>query len=143
MKPGDRVFTLSAARDEWLYHYMAAGMIGAIWYGLNPRYTKDEFLYQVDNAKPVVGFVVRTYDLLQKDYREDMAAVKEANPDLKHLVVIGEPWEGTLSWEEEVKKDRPELDEELKKRMAEVRRRRPDPHHLHLGDNRKAQGGAA
>ncbi len=64
--------------------------------------------------------MVRTYDLLQKDYREDMAAVKEANPGLKHLVVIGEPWEGTLSWEEEVKKDRPELDEELKKRMAEV-----------------------
>jgi acyl-CoA synthetase (AMP-forming)/AMP-acid ligase II len=120
VKKGDRVFTLSAARDEWLYHYMAAGMIGAIWYGLNPRYTKNEFLYQVDNAKPLVGFVVRTYDLLQKDYREDMAAVKEANPDLKHLVVIGEPWEGTLSWEEEVKKDRPELDEALKKRMAEV-----------------------
>ena len=120
VKKGDRVFTLSAARDEWLYHYMAAGMVGAIWYGLNPRYTKDEFLYQVADAGPAVGFVVRWYDFMQRDYKDDMNAVKEANPGLKHLVVIGEPWEGTLSWEEEVKKDRPELDNELKKRMAEV-----------------------
>jgi acyl-CoA synthetase (AMP-forming)/AMP-acid ligase II len=120
VKKGDRIFTLSAARDEWLYHYMAAGMVGAIWYGLNPRYTADEFLYQVKDAQPTVGFVVRWYDFIQRDYKDDMAAVKEANPGLKHLVVIGDPWEGTLSWEQEVKKDRPELDEALKKRMAEV-----------------------
>jgi acyl-CoA synthetase (AMP-forming)/AMP-acid ligase II len=120
VKKGDRIFTLSAARDEWLYHYMAAGMVGAIWYGLNPRYTKDEFLYQVGDAKPSIGFVVRWYDLLQRDYKDDMLALREAAPDLKHMVVIGEAWEGALSWDEEIKKDRPELDAELKKRMAEV-----------------------
>jgi acyl-CoA synthetase (AMP-forming)/AMP-acid ligase II len=117
---GDRIFTLSAARDEWLYHYLAAGMVGAIWYGLNPRYTKDELLYQVTDAKPALGFVVRYYDLLARDYKDDMFAAKEAIPELKRLVVIGEPWEGTLSWEDEIKKDRPELDDELQRRMAEV-----------------------
>jgi acyl-CoA synthetase (AMP-forming)/AMP-acid ligase II len=120
VKKGDRILTLSAARDEWLYHYMAAGMVGAIWYGLNPRYTKDEFLYQVSDATPTVGFVVRWYDFIQRDYKDDMIAVSEANPGLKQLVVIGEAWEGTLSWDEEIKKDRPEQDEALKKRMAEV-----------------------
>jgi acyl-CoA synthetase (AMP-forming)/AMP-acid ligase II len=99
---------------------MASGMVGAIWYGLNPRYMTSEFLYQVGDAKPKVGFVVRWYDFLQRDYKDDMIAAKEANPGLENLVVIGDPWDGTLNWDEEMKKERPELDEELERRMAEV-----------------------
>jgi acyl-CoA synthetase (AMP-forming)/AMP-acid ligase II len=120
VEKGDRIFTLSAARDEFMYHYIAAGMVGAIWYGLNPRYMLDEFLYQVGDAKPRVGFVVRYYDLTQRDYMDDMIAVMEANPELGKLVVIGEAWKGTLSWDEEIEKERSELDEALEKRMAEV-----------------------
>lgn len=120
VEKGDRVFTLSAARDEFMYHYIACSMVGAIWYGLNPRYMKDELLYQVGDAKPKVGFVVRWYDFLQRDYKDDMVAVKEAVPELEKLVIIGDAWEGTLSWEDEIAKERKELDGALEARMAEV-----------------------
>ena len=120
VKKGDRVVTLSAARDEFLYIYMASAMVGAIWYGLNPRYTRDEFLYLVGDARPKVGFVVRNYDALMRDYKDDMLAVKAANPELEHLVIIDNPWEGTLNWSQELDKDRKHLDAALKKRIKEV-----------------------
>ena len=120
VEKGDRIFTLSAARDEFMYHYIAAGMVGAVWYGLNPRYTLDEFCYQIGDAKPKAGFVVRFYDYLQRDYMNDMIAVKEKFPELQHLVIIGEHWKGTLNWDEEIEKERSELDDKLEKRMAEV-----------------------
>ena len=118
---GDRVFTLSAARDEFFYTYMATAMVGGIWFGLNPRYTRDEFLYMVGDARPKVGFVVRNYDALMRDYKDDVSALKEANPELEHLVIIDNPWEGTLSWEAELAKDRSNLDSALSKRMKEVK----------------------
>lgn len=120
VKKGDRVFTLSAGRDEFVYTYMATEMVGAIWYGLNIRLTKDEFQYLVNDAKPTVGFVVRHHDLLKRDYKDEMVAVKQANPELKHLVVIDDPWEGSLSWEKEIANDRKGLDKALDKRISEV-----------------------
>ena len=120
VKKGDRVFTLCAARDEFFYTYMATAMLGGIWFGLNPRYTRAEFLYMVGDAKPVVGFVVRNYDALMRDYMDDVIALKEANPELEHIVIIDNPWEGTLNWEAELAKDRSNLDAALSKRMQEV-----------------------
>ena len=109
VKKGDRVFTLSAARDEFLYIYMATAMVGGIWFGLNPRYTREEFLYMVGDAKPRIGFAIRNYDALMRDYKDDLAALKEANPELEQLVIIDNPWEGTLNWEQELAKDRGSL----------------------------------
>ena len=120
VKKGDRVFTLCAARDEFFYTYMATAMVGGIWFGLNPRYTRDEFLYMVGDAKPRVGFVVRNYDALMRDYMEDVIALKVANPELKQLVIIDNPWEGTLNWEAELAKYPGNLDAALSKRMEEV-----------------------
>jgi len=120
VKKGDRVFTLSAARDEFMYVYLASSMIGAIWYGLNPKYTRDELLYQVGDARPKVGFLVRNYDVTMRDYKDDMMAVKEANPQLEHLVVFDNPWEGTLNWEQEMVKERKHLDTGLASRIKEV-----------------------
>ncbi|MFA5079613.1 MAG: class I adenylate-forming enzyme family protein, partial [Dehalococcoidia bacterium] len=121
LKKGDRVFTLSAARDEFEYIYMATAMVGGIWFGLNPRYTRDEFLYMVGDAKPKIGFAVRNYDVLSRDYKDDLTALKDANPELEHLVIIDNPWEGTLAWEQEINKDRSGLDAALKKRISEVK----------------------
>jgi len=121
VKKGDRVFTLSAARDEFEYIYMATAMVGGFWFGLNPRYTRDEFLYMVGDAKPRIGFAVRNYDVLARDYKDDLMALKDANPQLEHLVIIDNPWEDTLAWEQEITKDRSGLDAALKKRIHEVK----------------------
>ena len=120
VKKGDRVFVLTAARDEFMYIYMASAMVGGILLGLNPRYTRDEIQFLIDDAKPKVGFLVRRYDYLNRDYKDDIMAVKAANPELKHLVVIGDSWEGALSWDTELAKDRSNLDAALSKRMKEV-----------------------
>ena len=117
---GDRVFMLSAARDEAFCTYMATAMVGGIWFGLNPRYTREEFLYMVGDAKPRIGLAVRNYDALTRDYKDDLTALKEANPELEQLVIIDNPWEGTLNWEQELAKDRSNLDAALSKRMEEV-----------------------
>ncbi|PKN36151.1 MAG: hypothetical protein CVU61_00005, partial [Deltaproteobacteria bacterium HGW-Deltaproteobacteria-19] len=61
IRPGDRVALLSAARNEFLTTYMAAGKIGAMWLGLNPKFTLDELRYQVGDAKPAVLMAVRTF----------------------------------------------------------------------------------
>ena len=121
VKKGDRVFMLSAARDEALCTYMATAMVGGIWFGLNPRYTLGEFLYMVGDAKPKIGFAVRDYDALMRDYKDDLVALKEANPELEQLIIIDNPWENTLNWEQELARDRGKLDDALKKRMAEVK----------------------
>ena len=55
-----------------------------------------------------------------RDYKDDLAALKEANPELEQLVIIDNPWEGTLNWEQELAKDRSSLDAALKKRIKEV-----------------------
>jgi acyl-CoA synthetase (AMP-forming)/AMP-acid ligase II len=57
VKKGDRVFMLSAARDEAFCTYMATAMVGAIWFGLNPRYTREEFLTWSGMPNPKSGLL--------------------------------------------------------------------------------------
>jgi len=52
VEKGDRVALLSAARNEFLLSYMAAGKVGAMWLGLNPKFTLDELRYQVQAGRP-------------------------------------------------------------------------------------------
>ena len=120
VKKGDRVCTLSAARDEYLYVYMATAMVGGIWYGLNPKYFRDELLYQVTDATPTVCFLIRNYDVTNRDYKDDVLAMQAGCPQLKHLVVLDNPWEGTLDFQQEMAKERKHLDAELEKRCKEV-----------------------
>lgn len=120
VQKGDRVCTLSAARDEYMYVYMATAMVGGIWYGLNPKYLRDELVYQVTDATPKVGFLVRNYDVTNRDYKDDMLALQEACPQLEHLVVFDNPWEGTLDFHKEMAKERSHLDGELEKRIKKV-----------------------
>ena len=61
VQPGDRVAMLAAACNEFLTTYMAAGKVGAVWLGLNPKFTLDELRYQIVDSRPVVLIVVRTF----------------------------------------------------------------------------------
>lgn len=51
---GDRIAMLTPAREEFMYAYMAAGMVGAIWLGINTRYMPDEIRYVLSDSKPCV-----------------------------------------------------------------------------------------
>lgn len=56
--PGDRVAMMSTPRPEFLISYLAATSIGAIWQGLNPKYTERELLHIVGDSAPEILFVL-------------------------------------------------------------------------------------
>jgi acyl-CoA synthetase (AMP-forming)/AMP-acid ligase II len=118
IRPGDRVALLSAARNEFLTTYMAAGKIGAMWLGLNPKFTLDELRYQVGDAKPAVLMAVRTF--LGNDLAGTIEALKNEFPFLKKVLVIGEPVAGTESFAAFTGRPRPELDAALAECSARV-----------------------
>lgn len=54
--PGDRVATLAPPGIDFLVTFLAAASVGAIWVGLNPRYTDPELDAVVEQIAPRVIF---------------------------------------------------------------------------------------
>ena len=52
VRRGDRVAHLGAPDVDFLITFLAAGEIGAVWLGLNPRYTDREVAYVLSDASP-------------------------------------------------------------------------------------------
>ncbi len=118
VKKGDRIALLSSARNEFLLTYMAAGKVGATWFGMNPKFTLEELRYQLGDAQPVVLIAVRTF--LGRDLGATIAAIGNEFAFIKKILIIGEPVEGTENFGEFVNQDRPELDQSLAKRAGET-----------------------
>lgn len=55
---GDRVATMSTPRPEFLISYLAATSIGAIWQGLNPKYTERELEHVIGDSAPSIVFTL-------------------------------------------------------------------------------------
>ena len=85
---GNRVATLSTPHPDYFVLFLAASSIGAIWVGLNPKYHREELLYVIADAEPVVLFT-RTR-VGNRDYGEDIEAIRSAVPSLEHLVALDE-----------------------------------------------------
>ncbi|MDR3511668.1 MAG: class I adenylate-forming enzyme family protein [Caulobacteraceae bacterium] len=96
---GDRVATLSTPHPDFLVAFLAAGQIGAIWVGLNPRYRPAELGYVLGDAEPKV-LLVRTR-IEARDYRGDFAALAADCPSLVASVVLnGDPlFDGALAYD--------------------------------------------
>ena len=52
VRPGDRVAVLCTPRPEFLVTLLAAFRLGAVWVGLNPRYTLRELDHVVADSRP-------------------------------------------------------------------------------------------
>ncbi len=116
---GDRVTMLSPARDEYMYVYLGTAMVGGIWYGLNPRFTISELRHMVGDATPRVAIMLQEF--LGRDYSDDFKTLLDEMPCLEKVVVIGDSFgENSLCFEEELSKERPELDEALERRQHEL-----------------------
>ena len=118
VQKGDRIALLSAARNEFPLSYMAAGKVGAMWLGLNPKFTLDELRYQISDAQPAILIAVRTF--LGNDLAGTITALKREFPFLKKVLIIGEPVEGAEGFGDFVDRVRPEFDAALAKRAAEI-----------------------
>ncbi|MBW2081737.1 MAG: acyl--CoA ligase [Deltaproteobacteria bacterium] len=118
IQKGDRVAFLSMARSEFLTTYMAAGKVGAIWLGLNPKFTADELRYQLNDSRPSILITLRSFK--GEDLSERVKSLMGECPFIKKVLVIGEPFEGTENFHQFVSRPRVELDEALEKRSGEV-----------------------
>ena len=70
--PGDRVGLLSTPRPAFVVSYLAATKIGAIWFGLNPRYTVPEIAYVLGDAEPRLVLSIEEFEgrALARDLRQ-------------------------------------------------------------------------
>ena len=86
VKRGDRVATLCTPHPDFYVTFLASSSIGAMWLGLNPKYTLEELKYVVDDAQPSVIFA-RTR-IGNRDYRPDL--VELCRGSKRDLVAFGD-----------------------------------------------------
>ena len=119
VEKGDRIALLSAARNEFPLTYMAAGKVGAVWLGLNPKLTLDELRYQISDARPVILIAVRSF--AGNDLGDSIKILQQEFPFIKKTFVIGDPVEETESFWDFVNRPRPAFDSALERRSATVK----------------------
>lgn len=85
---GDRVAVLSTPRPEAWITFLATARIGAIWTGLNPRYTRDEMAYVIGDCAPKLLIALERH--LDRDFLPDARALKQTFESIETLVVFGE-----------------------------------------------------
>lgn len=69
--PGDRVAVLSTPRPEYLVSLLAAMRVGAVWVGLNPKYTYRELAHVVTDSEPTLLLSLAQFE--GREYAEDVA----------------------------------------------------------------------
>lgn len=62
VRHGDRVALLGVPDLDFFVNFLACASIGAIWVGLNPKYTLPELQRVVDDSKPALLFACRPGD---------------------------------------------------------------------------------
>ncbi|MEY8828905.1 class I adenylate-forming enzyme family protein [Sedimentitalea sp. XS_ASV28] len=62
IRKGDRVAMLSTPRPEFFLSFLGAVSIGAIWVGLNPRYTVAEMARTLSDAEPSLIFALPSFE---------------------------------------------------------------------------------
>lgn len=95
---GDRVATLQTPHPDYLIAFLATASIGAIWIGLNPRYTLDELAYVVGDSAPRI-LLTRTL-IGERGYADELAALRIASAGITHIAAFdGEPpVAGVVPW---------------------------------------------
>ncbi|MEM9209000.1 MAG: class I adenylate-forming enzyme family protein, partial [Pseudomonadota bacterium] len=97
---GARVAMLSTPRAEFWIAFLATARIGAVWVGLNPRYTTRECDYVVDDAEPSILISLAEY--AGADYRDHIETLTQKRPSMRVVVFggalpVGTPLEAFLA----------------------------------------------
>lgn len=113
---GDRIAFLAMAQNEFMTTYMAANKVGAIWVGLNPKFTLDELRYQIADSQPTILITLRSF--MGNDLSEKIITLMDEFPFIKKIMIIGDAFHGTENFNEFVSRTRESLVAELEKRTA-------------------------
>ena len=103
VKKGDRVAMVAPPCPEFIFAFMAANRIGAIWLGINPKMTVTEIRHLLAEAAPKVLIAARQF--MGEDIREKVAASADASPEFTRLLVVGEAFDGAVSFDAAMAQD--------------------------------------
>jgi fatty-acyl-CoA synthase len=96
--PGDRIAMLSAPRPEFFVHFLAVSGIGAIWLGLNPKYTIGELDHVVANAEPSMLFGFG--NVTGEDQLERLDALAAAHASVRQVVLFDDATlDAAIGWD--------------------------------------------
>lgn len=95
IQPGDRVATLSVPHSNAWISFLAAASTGAVWVGLNPRYTRDELGYVIEDAQPKI--ILAAPSIGDRSYLDDLKAIAPDQFGAQHIYLYGEAQEGFQS----------------------------------------------
>ncbi len=89
VRKGDRIAVLAAQRTEVMVTFLAAAKLGALWLGLNPKYTLSELDYVISDARPKLIFGIKELD--GRDYTSDLAEIKRTHSFLERAIGLDGP----------------------------------------------------
>ena len=88
---GDRVGLWMPNIPEWVVSYFAIARIGAVLVPMNTRYKTHEVEYILDNSEATALFAVGAFAGI--DYLSMIDEIRGNLPNLKHVIIVGEPGE--------------------------------------------------
>lgn len=113
---GDVVVCVAPGRPEFLYTYLAANKIGAIWLGVSPKFSPDELGYVIGHARPTVVATVAKDN--GKDVLSHVLRFEYEYASINEVLVIGSESEPAPGFEGFTSGPRNELDGDLAARAA-------------------------
>ncbi len=87
IRAGDRIAMITTPRPEFAILLMAATRVGAIWVGINPRYTQSEVDHVLGDCTPSMLFSI-TQDPDGRQYRDIVTRCKDRFPFLDRIVTF-------------------------------------------------------
>ncbi|UYV35773.1 acyl--CoA ligase [Rhodobacteraceae bacterium D3-12] len=89
VRKGDRIAVLAVQRTEVMVTFFAAAKLGALWLGLNPKYTRGELEYVVSDARPKLIFGIKELD--GRGYTSDLAEIKRTQSVVERTIGLDGP----------------------------------------------------
>lgn len=86
VEAGDRVAVLSAPGPQFWTIFLAVGAVGAVFVGLNPRYTPREVRHVLDDGEPVLLLAQGVHR--GRDLRADLAEAAGGSGAVPELVLV-------------------------------------------------------
>ena len=95
---GDKVGLWMPNVPEWVIAYFATARIGAVVVPMNTRYKTHEVEYILDDSEATTLFAVSSF--VGIDYIEMIGEIRGNLPNLKHVVIVGEPGDEMHAFDE-------------------------------------------
>lgn len=123
IRPGDRVAMLSTPRPEYFTSFLAATSIGAVWLGLNPKYTEAEIARTLSDATPALVFSLHGFE--GEDLGAKLQQAAATAGIAPRLIAFGGEAEGIEPLETWLASGSEESDAQLARARADVSRDDP------------------